>query len=544
MGIVLEDLEDLDALERALNDLPDCPFALPSSLGETDAGAATGLEGPAGAGSGSMGTGMEGRVACVSVGSASSSPPSLETASTSELPDDSWRRVEINKENLYATFSEVLQKIQSEKFFLGSTRTLGTWVLKLQKIEDTLYFKFKEKIILSASASASASASVDKGKSVPPQILGEGAFGEVILQEKKKGPLLAETLRAKKEFFDEVWCSVSVPRRVSLSSFERTVSNSLREFFLFLALYGKDGEICRYAFDPFKGEFLGRIRMTFTLLEGASLYSSSIEDFASWAWLFGQACCQIASLHRLKAAHLDVKLDNMLLDDEGRLYIVDYGSALFEEELEAAKAIPKTTPWYRPLESFRNRGRDQRHGYSTDVYSVACSFLNKEGLCVGRFFDKNGNFVQTESEFSERLQNFLNNTFQRFMALSTGFIPEAQRNSEALSVCFLLNKMMEPDSKDRLPPPYLLAVGKYFENLSTYLIAVQRSFPDPLLASASGDSVPEFSGLPEELLEYRERVIKSLGSSGEASLCFAQKGGVEAVPGRRPPTPFPGESLG
>lgn len=84
--------------------------------------------------------------------------------------------------------------------------------------------------------------------------------------------------------------------------------------------------------------------------------------------LFQQVCSAVSATHRAKLLHLDLKLDNVLVDKAGQAILIDFGAA--ERSAPGGRGIrPQVrflTPAFASLEQLEHRALDER----SDLYSL------------------------------------------------------------------------------------------------------------------------------------------------------------------------------
>jgi len=77
-------------------------------------------------------------------------------------------------------------------------------------------------------------------------------------------------------------------------------------------------------------------------------------------------------LHSKNIIHRDVKSGNVLLDEHGKCYLSDFGSAKkFTKELQKTEKILEGTPNYMPLEVIS----ESKYKKASDIYALGCTVL-------------------------------------------------------------------------------------------------------------------------------------------------------------------------
>ncbi|MEM6610822.1 MAG: serine/threonine-protein kinase [Cyanobacteria bacterium P01_C01_bin.72] len=72
-------------------------------------------------------------------------------------------------------------------------------------------------------------------------------------------------------------------------------------------------------------------------------------------------------LHQAKFLHRDIKPDNIMLADDGRVVLIDFGAARDFTASSTARYTTMLTPGYAPLEQY---GRALKYGAFTDIYAL------------------------------------------------------------------------------------------------------------------------------------------------------------------------------
>jgi len=117
------------------------------------------------------------------------------------------------------------------------------------------------------------------------------------------------------------------------------------------------------------GQDEGRCFIVTDLIGDGSL-SDRLEDgwleVAQAVRITEQACEALNYAHRQNIVHRDIKPSNILIDEEGRALLADFGIAITVEELQTESAVPVGTLAYMSPEQVRDEGIDSR----SDVYSL------------------------------------------------------------------------------------------------------------------------------------------------------------------------------
>jgi serine/threonine-protein kinase len=78
-------------------------------------------------------------------------------------------------------------------------------------------------------------------------------------------------------------------------------------------------------------------------------------------------------LHQAQFLHRDIKPDNIMLVDDGRVVLIDFGAARDFTSTSTARHTTLLTPGYAPLEQY---GRALKYGAFTDIYALASTLYH------------------------------------------------------------------------------------------------------------------------------------------------------------------------
>ena len=78
-------------------------------------------------------------------------------------------------------------------------------------------------------------------------------------------------------------------------------------------------------------------------------------------------------LHQAQCLHRDIKPDNIMLADDGRLVLIDFGAARDFTTSSTDRYTTMLTPGYSPLEQY---GSSLRYGRFTDVYALGSTLYH------------------------------------------------------------------------------------------------------------------------------------------------------------------------
>ena len=123
--------------------------------------------------------------------------------------------------------------------------------------------------------------------------------------------------------------------------------------------------------------------------------------------LFKKIVEGIKFLHKNKICHLDIKLDNIMLDKEYNPIIIDFGASENFEKLPRIKGIRGTQQYISP-EMWEEEEYD---GIKSDIFSLGVVLFN---LVTGEFgFDeakaRDPNYIYIKMEYYEEYWSYFNN---------------------------------------------------------------------------------------------------------------------------------------
>ncbi|MDQ3702577.1 MAG: serine/threonine protein kinase [Chloroflexota bacterium] len=205
------------------------------------------------------------------------------------------------------------------------------------------------------------------------RVLGQGGFGITYLGSDSR----ARRPVAIKEFFPHG--SVRHGRDVHPSGGAMTSAdfNSARAKFLdearVLTRFHHPGIVDVY--DTFDGN--NTAYMVMELLRGRSLLKLLEEtgpvpeyETVEYATRAGEA---LEVVHGANLLHRDIKPDNIMLTDDGRVVLIDFGNARTFAAGKTGRMTTMLTPGYAPLEQY---GQQVRFGPFTDVYALGATLYH------------------------------------------------------------------------------------------------------------------------------------------------------------------------
>lgn len=128
----------------------------------------------------------------------------------------------------------------------------------------------------------------------------------------------------------------------------------------------KENDTIYYVMDYINGPSLGKYLKT---TAGGVLPEDKAFEF------FLQLCDALSYIHKKKMLHLDVKPDNILIDDSGEnVFLIDFGLSKQYDEAngENTSELTGRTPGYSPIEQYENK--IQHFTPATDIYALGATY--------------------------------------------------------------------------------------------------------------------------------------------------------------------------
>ncbi|KAJ1354608.1 putative ribosomal protein S6 kinase alpha-2 [Parelaphostrongylus tenuis] len=221
------------------------------------------------------------------------------------------------------------------------------------------------------------------------RVLGKGAYGKVFLVRKVGGRDHGQIYAMKVLRKIRV---LSKPKSVEHTMAERQVLERLRGVPFFVNLY--------YAFQTDT-----KLHIVMEYVRGGELFthlcSHGSFDVQSARFIIAELIVAIDSLHKRRVIYRDLKLENILLDEEGHVKLTDFGLSklLVSEELERANSYCGTIEYMSPEVINRPEG-----GYSdiVDWWSMGVISFELMTGCSPFTVDGGGN---SSKEIAKRILN-------------------------------------------------------------------------------------------------------------------------------------------
>ena len=194
--------------------------------------------------------------------------------------------------------------------------------------------------------------------------LGQGAFGKVsIAQHKLTGHFVAVKSLPKKDLDKEVECKRRVAQEMQILQHLTRHGNVVKLYDSFET----SSHLCFVMELCAGGDLLSYVRRRKKLEEPLAKY------------LFKQAAKSLAYCHKNLVLHRDIKLENLLIDEEGTIKLCDFGVSRQLAKAEELLSEQCGTPAYMAPEVHRAVGRIA--GQPTDVWSLGvCLYAMLVGM--------------------------------------------------------------------------------------------------------------------------------------------------------------------
>ena len=199
-------------------------------------------------------------------------------------------------------------------------------------------------------------------------------------------------------------------------------------------------------------------------------------------------CDAVARLHQMGVVHLDIKPENIVVNDKGECKLIDFGSALPISDVATYKAVLRTTHWYKPGSMLLLKEQD--HDFSVDVYSVAISLMEKMGWSSGAL---SGCLAVTEMKsktkilnvhaigsedynfFNQQLKRIFEEDIVKFMSgLGVLFLSAGMSGEHIGYIIGTLTAMSKYNKEERLSYAELPVVAENFRRIAVNYVDVRR----------------------------------------------------------------------
>lgn len=130
-------------------------------------------------------------------------------------------------------------------------------------------------------------------------------------------------------------------------------------------------------------------RIVFNILEYAE--NGALSDYIRYCghleeqlvpFLMFQICHAVGHLHKKGIAHLDIKLENILLDSFYNVKLADFGSALRVTDEKGSVDRQRGTMVYMAPEVSNHKNKETYDAFAADVYSLGITLFV---LLIGEF---------------------------------------------------------------------------------------------------------------------------------------------------------------
>lgn len=128
-------------------------------------------------------------------------------------------------------------------------------------------------------------------------------------------------------------------------------------------------------------------------------YTGAIEENIC-RFFMTQICDALMHIHQQGCAHLDLKLENILLDKYFNIKLADMGSSVNVDKTKGSTKHRRGTPIYMPPEIISLQKGKEYNAFAADIYSLGVTLFV---LLTGEFPNKenvNNDFTTVDTEFT------------------------------------------------------------------------------------------------------------------------------------------------
>lgn len=132
---------------------------------------------------------------------------------------------------------------------------------------------------------------------------------------------------------------------------------------------------------------------------------------------FAQICEALREVHEKNIVHLDIKPENILIDNNGDTTLIDFGISVSLKDGKPATLLGAATPHYAPPEQ---SSRESRINFSTDIYALGCTlYVFLTGNLVPNHADlvSGSENVPAPSYFNEAVSPYLDEVILKSISL-------------------------------------------------------------------------------------------------------------------------------